>query len=54
MSVEYPGPDIVPLQVSGAIDMDMSMLTASELVAWGLANLWKEDKEDGYAIQHGQ
>ncbi|KAI6024021.1 hypothetical protein BKA83DRAFT_4125415 [Pisolithus microcarpus] len=43
-------PDVVPLQVSGMIDTDMSKLTASKLVAW--ANLWKEGKEGGYGIWH--
>ena len=39
--------------MSGAIDTDMSKLTASELMAWGLANLWKEGKEGGYGVRHG-
>ncbi|KAG1865004.1 hypothetical protein DFJ58DRAFT_838742 [Suillus subalutaceus] len=48
------GPDIIPLQVSGTIDTDMSRLAASEMITWGLANLWNEGKEGGYAVQHGQ
>ena len=32
----------------------MSRLTASELMAWGLANLWKEVREGGYAVRHGR
>ncbi|KIJ21317.1 hypothetical protein PAXINDRAFT_151862 [Paxillus involutus ATCC 200175] len=47
-------PDIVPLQVSGTIDTDMSTMTASELMAWDLSNLWKEGREGGYAVQHGR
>ena len=39
--------DVVPLQVSGAVDTDMS-----KLMAWGLANLWKEGKEGGYGVRH--
>ena len=35
-------PDVVPLQISGTIDTDMSRLTTNEMMAWGLANLWKE------------
>jgi len=31
----------------------MSKLTASELMAWGLANLWKEGKEGRYGVRHG-
>jgi hypothetical protein len=55
-----PGPrdseaaDVIPLQVSGAVDTDMSTLTANELMMWGLANLWKEGKEGGYAVRHGK
>ncbi|KIJ13524.1 hypothetical protein PAXINDRAFT_13640 [Paxillus involutus ATCC 200175] len=47
-------PDVVPLQVSGTIDTDMSTMTASELMAWGLSNLWKEGREGGYAVRHGR
>jgi hypothetical protein len=43
---------VIPLQVSGVIDTDMSKLTASELMMWGLSNLWKEGKEGGYVIRH--
>lgn len=32
----------------------MSTLTANELMAWGLSNLWKEGKEGGYAVRHGK
>ena len=31
----------------------MSKLTANEMMAWGLANLWKEDQEGGYSVRHG-
>jgi len=46
-------PDVVPLQVSGSIDTDMTTMRADELTIWGLANLWKEGKEGGYAVRHG-
>ena len=32
----------------------MSKLTASELMIWALSNLWKQGKEGGYFIWHGQ
>jgi hypothetical protein len=35
------------------MDMDMSKLSLSNLMLWGLTNLWKDRKEGGYAIQHG-
>ncbi|KAG1744833.1 hypothetical protein EDB19DRAFT_1906543 [Suillus lakei] len=38
-STETEEPDVIPLQVSGAIDTDMSKLTATELMSWGLSNL---------------
>ena len=45
---------MVPLQVSGTIDTDMTTMTANELTLWGLANLWKEGNEGGYAVRHRQ
>ncbi|THG92828.1 hypothetical protein EW026_g8214 [Hermanssonia centrifuga] len=45
-----PGPDVIPLQILGAIDTDTSSLTASELMMWGLVNMWKEGKEGGYSV----
>jgi len=48
------GPNVIPIQIAGGINTDMSKLTASELMTWGLANLWKEGKEGGYLVRHGQ
>ena len=45
--------DIIPLQVSGSVDCDLTNVTANELMKWGLANMWKEGKEGAYAIRHG-
>lgn len=45
--------DVVPLQVSGTIDTEMATITAREMMAWGLNNLWEEGKEGGYAVRHG-
>lgn len=36
------------------IDTDMTTMTSDELTLWGLANLWKEGKEGGYTVRHGQ
>jgi hypothetical protein len=33
--------------------MDLSKVVASELMAWGLANLWKQGDEGGYCVRHG-
>ncbi|KIO05456.1 hypothetical protein M404DRAFT_54843, partial [Pisolithus tinctorius Marx 270] len=46
-------PRVVPLQVSGTIDTDLSTLSAKELMTWGLVNLWDEGQEGGYAVKHG-
>ncbi|KIN94543.1 hypothetical protein M404DRAFT_90965, partial [Pisolithus tinctorius Marx 270] len=46
-------PSVVPLQVSGTIDTDLSTLSAKELMTWGLVNLWDEGQEGGYAVKHG-
>ncbi|KAJ3511695.1 hypothetical protein NLJ89_g3948 [Agrocybe chaxingu] len=47
-------PDVIPLEVSGVVDTDLSKLSANELMLWGLANLWEEGKEGGYAVRHGR
>ena len=47
-------PDVIPLQVSGSIDCDLSNVTANELMKWGLANMWKDGREGGYAVRHGR
>ncbi len=33
--------------------MDLSRITANELMEWGLLNLWKTSEEGGYAVRHG-
>jgi hypothetical protein len=38
----------------GIADTDLTKMTANELMMWGLCNLWKEGKEGGYAVKHGQ
>ncbi|EMD32190.1 hypothetical protein CERSUDRAFT_99591 [Gelatoporia subvermispora B] len=47
-------PDVIPLQISGTIDTDLTNLTADELMAWGMANLWSEGREGGYALKKAQ
>ena len=47
-------PDIIPLQLSGLVDTDMTSATSNELMLSGLANLWQEGKEGGYAVRHGR
>ncbi len=47
-------PTVIPLQISGTIDTDMTNVSANELMLWGLANLWKEGNKGAYAICHGQ
>lgn len=44
---------VLPLQVSGSVDLDLSRMTSSEVMQWGLANLWQQGTEGGYAIKHG-
>lgn len=33
--------------------MDLTKLSSTELMTWGLANLWSEGKEGGYVERHG-
>ena len=47
-------PDVIPLLVSGTVDTDLSKMSANEMMMWGLANLWKEGREGGYSVHHGQ
>ncbi|KAI9057349.1 hypothetical protein FKP32DRAFT_1615465 [Trametes sanguinea] len=46
-------PDIIPMQVTGTVDTDLSKLSASKLMLWGLTNLWSSGREGGYAVRHG-
>lgn len=49
---------VVPIQVNGSVDADLTKLSASELTAWGLTNLsMKNDsdmEEEIYGIRHGR
>ena len=45
---------MIPLQVSGSIDCDLTKVTANELMAWGLMNMWKRGQEGAYAVRHGR
>lgn len=47
-------PDVVPLQATGVIDIDLTKVSSDELMLWGLANLTEEDKEGAYAVRHGR
>lgn len=47
-------PDVIPLQLSGSVDTDMTTVTSTELMLSGLANLWQEGQEGGYAVRHGR
>jgi len=53
-SLWQTGPDVILIDIVGDIDTDTSKLTASELMMWGLANLWKEGREGGYFVWHGK
>ena len=52
MKSDDDSPDVIPLQVSGSIDCDLSNLTANELMRWGLMNMWKDGREGAYAVRH--
>lgn len=36
------------------MDVDLTTLSAKELMSWGLANLWKDGGEGTYAVRHGK
>jgi hypothetical protein len=48
------GPNVIPFQVTGSIDVDLTKLTANELMSWGLINLWNEGEEGAYAVRYGR
>lgn len=45
-------PDVVPLQVMGMIDINLTKVSSDELMLWDLVNLTEEDKEGAYAVRH--
>ena len=40
--------------MTGSVDIDLTSLSAKELMAWGLSNLWQEGGEGTYAVRHGK
>lgn len=54
LHIDGSSPDVIPLQISGSVDCDMSNVMADELMKWGLANMWKDGHEGGYAVRHGR
>ncbi|KAJ3559079.1 hypothetical protein NM688_g560 [Phlebia brevispora] len=46
-------PQIVPMQVTGAVDTDMTKLTRKDLDLWSMANTWKSGYEGLYAVRPG-
>lgn len=47
-------PDVIRLQATGSVDVDLTRLSANELMSWGLANLWHEGEEGAYAVRHSR
>lgn len=48
--------DVIPstFQISGAVDTSLSNVTPTELMLYGLANLWKEGSEGGYSVRYSR
>jgi hypothetical protein len=46
-------PSIIPLQFLGQQDVDLTNLSASELLTWALANVWTTGGEGPYGVKHG-
>ncbi|KAF8977320.1 hypothetical protein BDQ17DRAFT_1440704 [Cyathus striatus] len=44
-------PDVIPYTVAGTSDTDTSKLSVSELMEWGVNNLWMDGMEGSYAEQ---
>ena len=45
-------PVVIPLEVNGLVNVDLTSLFASELMSWGLVNIWYEGGEGAYAVRH--
>lgn len=46
-------PDVIPLQVSGSVDSDLTGIPTNKLMRWGIRNAWRDGQEGTYAIRHG-
>jgi hypothetical protein len=46
-------PEVFPIQISGAIDTDLTSVSSSELLRNGLSNLSLDTREPPYAVRHG-
>ena len=46
-------PKVIPLQVVGALDIDLTNMSASDLILYGMANLWNDSQEGSYLVRHG-
>lgn len=44
---------MIPLQVTGGVDVDLSDLTSEELLSQALQNTWEDGQEGGYLIRPG-
>ena len=44
---------MIPLQFLGQHDIDLTKVSASELMTWALANVWDKGGEGAYAVKHG-
>jgi hypothetical protein len=44
---------VVPLQYLGVMDNDITKIPSSDLMTWGLRNLYQRTEEDAYAVRHG-
>lgn len=54
MAFSDGNPDVIPIHINGSVDVDLTKISASELMAWSLANLWNEGDEGSYAVRHGR
>ena len=42
----------IPLQVFGTLDVNLTNMLASDLILYGLANLWNNGQEGSYIVRH--
>ena len=46
-------PKVIPLQVAGTLDIDLTNMSTSDLILYRMANLWNDSQEGGYLVRHG-
>ena len=50
--LKWIDPDVVPLDISGAVDPGLHDLTTKDMMTWALSNTEENSKEFAYAVRY--